>query len=229
MDKVGKKTLEIMKDASFYNRWLFSLIRPYLKGSVLEVGAGIGNFTQYLHENNSVIAIDIDKYYISKLKKIVGLKNRAGYGDIEKGDYFFENLKFDTIICLNVLEHIKDHEIALDNMFQLLRKNGNLILLVPAHNNAYTLMDKNLGHFRRYNKKELEKIIKKAKFEVIKVRYFNFFGLLGWFVNGKIFRRKIIPSLQLSIFDKLFLPWLILEKKLKIPFGLSLLLIASKK
>lgn len=216
--KTGAKTLEIMSKADWYNNWLFEQIKKYLKGDILEVGAGIGNFTSRLKEYGDVVTIDYDPRY----------KN-ASYGDIEKGKYFFGNKKFDTIVCMNVLEHIKDDRRALDNMRRLLRKKGRLVLLVPAHSWAYGEMDEALGHFRRYSKKEITKKILDSKFSILNSRYLNWSGLIGWFVNGRIFRRKIIPIDQLGIFDKLARPFLLLEKIFEPPAGLSVLVIGEKK
>jgi len=229
MDKVGKQTLEIMKSAPLYNRWLLSLLKKHLSGNILEIGAGIGNFTLYLQKYGTVTALDIDKYYISKLKKIVTKPDLAGYGDIEKAEYYFANKKFDCIVCLNVLEHIKNDQIALKNMYSLIKKGGKLLLLVPAHQFAYTPMDKALGHFRRYTKKSLSKMAIEVGFEVNNIRYYNLPGIIGWFVNGKLLRKKLIPKSQLGMFDKVSVPWLTLEKKLPVPFGLSVMLIATKK
>lgn len=224
MDKVGSKTLTIMKSAPFYNKWLLSLIKPYLHGDILEVGGGIGNFTPYLKKYGEVISIDIEKLYIKKLKKIT----TAGFGDIEANKYFFKSKKFDSIVCLNVLEHIENDEKALHNMYSLLKPGGKLILLVPAHQRAYTKMDSNLGHFRRYTKQNLKTKFENSKFKVIKVRYYNLPGVIGWFVNGKLLRKKIIPKNQLGIFDKVFIPWLLIEKKVNVPLGLSVLIVGQK-
>ncbi len=221
MDRVGKKTLEIMSQAVWYNTWLFGQIKKYVKGDILEVGAGIGNFTPFLKTCGKVIAIDYDPVY----------KN-TNFGDIEKGKYFFKHPPaggFDTIVCMNVLEHIKDDKRALTNMSNLLKNKGKLILLVPAHQWAYGLMDKNLGHIRRYNKNQLSNILKANSYSLIAIRYLNWLGLIGWFVNGRIFRKKIIPTGQLGIFDKLARPFLLLEETFEPSFGLSVLVIGEKK
>lgn len=226
MDLVGKKTLEIMNKAPWYNKWLFDFMKPFLRGRILEVGAGIGNFTSYLKSSGEVTAIDIDRGYVAKLKRIGGIK--SGLGDIEKGTYFFKRKKFDSIVCLNVLEHIEKDNIALRNMYNLLNHNGRLILLVPAHQWAYGTLDVNLGHFRRYNKKILALKAKKAGFKVKSINYLNWFGIIGWFVNARVLGRGIIPQSQLSFFDKIARIFLIIEKMVHMPFGLSVLVIGEK-
>ena len=215
--KTGKKTLEIMSTATWYNNWLLKQISSHLGGNILEVGAGIGNFTSKLSKYGKVTAIDYDPNY----------KN-ANYGDIEKGKYFFGKKIFNTIVCMNVLEHIENDNRALTNMYNLLGTGGKLILLVPAFNFAYSGIDKDLGHFRRYTKKLAGSRMKKAGFQIIENKYLNWLGLVGWIVNGKILNKRIIPKGQLGTFDKLARPFLLFEELVKPLFGISVLVIGEK-
>lgn len=236
MSSIGGYTLQVMKLAGWYNNWLFSHVAPNLKGKILEVGAGIGNFTSLLAKKGQVWAIDVEKDYISDLKKKFGGKVKVGYGDIEKDKYFFKRHlpagrqgKFETIVCMNVLEHIKDDRKALKNMNKLLKKGGRLVLLVPAHSFAYGTLDENLGHFRRYSKKELSEKLEKAGLGIEKLNFLNFLGIWGWFMNAKILNEPTLPGNQLKIFDVLSRPFLFLEKFIEPPFGLSVLVVAKKK
>jgi len=227
MDKIGEQTLKIMKKADWYNNWLFLLIKPYLGQKILEVGAGLGNFTQQLSSAGMVTAIDIDKTYLNRLGKVhKGMS--SGYGNIETGEYFFENKSFDSAVCLNVIEHIEDDEKALKNINKLLEKKGKLIVFSPAHKWAYGTLDKYLGHVRRYTKEELIKKFENSGFKVVRVKYLNWLGLLGWYVNGRLLKKKIIPENQLNIFDKVSRPFLLLETLFEPPFGLSILIVGEK-
>lgn len=225
MDHIGSKTLEIMSASSWYNKWLVGRMKKHIKGDILEVGAGIGNITPLISKFGTVWAIDINRMYLSRLKK---KKFKAGFGDIEKGSYFFGNKKFDTVISTNVLEHIENDEKALKNMSRLLKKGGKMVLLVPAGKFAYGELDKNLGHFRRYSKSELVGKVRNTGLKVEKARFLNFLGIFGWFVNGRILRRKILPKKQMKLFDIFARPLLTFEKFIKFPVGLSLLAIARK-
>lgn len=224
--KIGAETLKIMRIVNWYNNWLFSQVKENLSGEILEVGAGIGNFTSLLKTCGKVTAIDIEREYITKLKKIKGVK--VGFGDIEKGSYFFGNRKFDSIVCLNVLEHIERDDAALKNMYRLLEKGGRLILLVPAHQWAYGRLDEELGHFRRYDKNLLEKRMRKAGFEIKSTHYLNWIGIVGWFINAKVLRKKILPKPQLVFFDWIARFLLRIEEIVHLPFGLSVLAIGEK-
>jgi len=160
-DITGKTTLEIMNEAQWYNRWVFSFISPHLRGEILEVGVGIGNFAIMLAQKGNVTAIDIDKGYLQTLKS--HLKNvEVGYGNVESGKYFFKNKKFDSIVSLNVVEHIKEDKKALKNMNALLKKGGKLVLLVPAYRLLFSNFDRKLGHYRRYSKNEVKDLVESA-------------------------------------------------------------------
>ena len=228
MNKAGVETLETMATADWYNNWLFSFIKPHIKGEILEVGVGIGNFIKMLSKRGRVTAIDVNKDYIKMLKD-KKLVSSVGYGDVEKGRYFFGDKKFDSIVCLNVVEHIRNDKKAVSNMNKLLKKGGKLILLIPAHNYLFSNFDKELGHFRRYSKKEVAELIENSGFENIDVRYINWWGAIGWFVLLKLTGRKDMPRPPVKIFDLLARILLLPEKLFRVPFGLSIIAIAEKK
>lgn len=225
MDLVGKKTLEVMGKAKWYNPWLLSFFSDHLRGEILDVGGGIGNFTKLLRAYGKVTSIDIQKNYYGKSKSS---DTSYGFGDIEKGEYFFKNKSFDSIVCLNVLEHIKDDEQSLLNIYRLLNKGGSAVVLVPAGKLLYSQYDKLLGHFRRYNSDELKEKAVKAGFKISEVRYLNWWAAIGWFVFLKILRRSEFPEKEVGIFDILGKYFLWIEKYIKMPFGLSVLIILKK-
>ncbi len=228
MDIVGEETLKTMKLVSWYNSWLLGIMKPYLGETILEIGSGIGNFTFDLAKLGHVWAIDINSDYIHTLKKKESERVHVGFGDIESGKVFFKNRQFDSIVCLNVLEHIKKDHNALKNMHLLLKKGGKLILLVPAHQRLYSNFDKELGHFRRYTRQSASQKIKDAGFSKVDTRYLNWVAALGWFVFMKLLQKKRIPEEEVKTFDSLGKFLLLPEKFIKLPFGLSVLAIAEK-
>src|SRR3990172_7689827 len=102
----SQKTLESMSQAQWYNRWTLAKFASYLRGDILEIGCGIGNFTKSLLKYGNVWAIDIDKENLNQTKNVVEGGAKVGFGDIEQGKYFFTKKSFDCVICINVLEHI---------------------------------------------------------------------------------------------------------------------------
>ncbi len=224
---IGEETLELLSHSKNYNQWLFERIRPHLGDKILEVGGGIGTFTAMLLEDNrSVTVVDINKDYLKKLRKrFPSQKPKIIHGDIQnlalKG--------FDTVFCFNVLEHLENDNKSIKNMFKSLKGRGMLLLLVPAHQILFGSLDESLDHKRRYNKKKIVILLKSSGFKIKKISYLNMLGALGWLTNSKFLKRKIIPSKQFPIFDKMVLPFLFLENFFSPPFGLSILAIAEKK
>jgi len=225
MDRVGEYTLKAMKKAKWYNRWLLTFIDKYLNGDILEVGAGIGNFSKMLKKYGKITVIDINRKYLNNCR--IGDIN-CGLGDIEKGEYFFKDKKFDSIISLNVIEHIKDDSRAFRNISQLLNKNGTAVILVPAHKMLYSKYDNLLGHYRRYIISDVKKLIGDIGLEIVDIRYINWWGAVGWLFFMKLLKRTDFPENELGIFDTFgkFLLWP--EKILKLPFGLSVLVVVRR-
>lgn len=232
-ETAGLRTLRIMEGAGRYNNWLFEQCKPFIGKRVLETGSGVGNITKFLAGRDLVVATDIIPFYLDTLRQQYQHHDnvsveRLDLLDMERARQLGDAHKFDTVLSMNVVEHIKDDVGALKSIHALLQIGGRLVLLVPAHQSIYTPMDHHLGHFRRYNKQQLTAMLEEAGFRVEASRYLNFLGAIGWFVNGKILRRKLIPSRQLRIFDWLLLI-LKLETWLPMPFGLSVLIVGRKE
>lgn len=227
MDKVGKSTLDIMGNAKWYNRYLLESFSPYLKGDILEVGFGTGNFSSLLSKYGHLTAIEVNRDYINGIKKEKNIS--FGYGDIEIGKYFFNKAnKFQTIICLNVLEHIKNDIDTLKNINELLKSDGNLILLVPAHQMLFSKFDKLIGHFRRYSKSDLSEKFGKAGLTIESLKHFNWLGAVGWLIFMKLLGKRSLPGKSVSFFDKIARYAISFENIIEPPFGLSLVVVARR-
>lgn len=224
------QTLQRMKKLRRYNQWIFLKFRPFLGKRVLEIGSGIGNITKFLLDRDLVIATDMEPKYLALLKNTFGhyKKFRVESIDISGSEAGrFQSDHIDSVICFNVLEHIEQDETALKNIFNLLEPGGRLLLFVPSHPWLYGSLDRHLGHCRRYGKKGLKHKLERIGFKVAFLEYFNRMGMLGWFLNSKILRKKRLPSFQLRIYN-LLVPLFKLEKFLPLPFGTSLLVVAEK-
>jgi len=229
LDPVGQNILETVQKAGHYNRWLFSLIKPYLKGEIIEIGSGIGNFTSPLvQQNYQVTATDYNQVYLTNLtQKLSNLKTfNFDLTSVTVPRALLN--KFDTAICLNVLEHIAEQNQALQNIYHTLKPGGKLIILVPAFRIAFGKLDINLGHIRRYTQKSLKNALVRNNFTVEKSRYLNPLGLFGWWVNS-LLRRSTISPWQIWLFEFLSRPQLFVEKFISFPFGLSVLSTAVKQ
>jgi SAM-dependent methyltransferase len=224
------QTLQRMKKLRRYNQWIFLKFRPFLGRRVLEIGSGIGNITKFLLDRELIIATDVEPKYLALLKNTFGKYKKfiIEHLDISGAEMeHYRSYHIDSVICFNVLEHIEQDEKPLKKIFDLLEPEGRLLLLVPSHPWLYGSLDQHLGHHRRYGKRELKNKLEAVGFKIIFLTYFNRIGILGWFLNSKILRRKRLPSFQLRIYNFL-VPLLKLEKFFPLPFGISLLAVAEK-
>ena len=134
----------------------------------------------------------------------------------------------DSIVCCNVLEHIEEDEKTLGYFYQILPPGGRLILLVPALKWLYNSLDQGLGHFRRYRRRELHQKLKARGFKICRLTFLNGLGILGWFLNGTILRRRLLPARQVRIFNKLVPFFILFEKAIPTVVGQSLIAIGEK-
>lgn len=235
-DPTGLETLENFAAAAAFNKWLFNAVNPYCNGKIIEIGSGIGNLSQYLLQNYaSVTLTDLRPEYCAVLKttfqqhphlEAVKLLDIAR-PDFEENNTLLLN-KFDTVIALNVIEHIQNDVLALQNCKKLLAKNGQLIILVPAYKKLFNGLDSSLGHFKRYKKSGLAAIFTNQKLQVTASRYFNVAGIFGWWFTGKILHKKLIPGYQLNIFNKLIPLFKFLDKIILNKAGLSVIVVGKR-
>jgi len=229
---VGHVTLARMGKLEPYNRWLADRFEKSLGQRVLEIGAGFGNMTRHLTPRELIIASDLDpvalEYLRGAFRDDPSIRIASYRFPLQPGERReLESLALDTVVCLNVLEHIEDDVSTLADLLSILRPGGRLVLIVPAHARLYSSLDVHLRHFRRYEKPELEKKIRDAGFVLEDCRFLNRPGVFGWYVNGRVLRRRVLPRGQLSLF-KLVLPLLRSEETNPPSWGLSLLAIARK-
>jgi len=213
------------------DEWLYDEVTPYLGQRVLEVGCGLGNLLRHLNDRELFVGIDPDPATIERVRvDYAGQPNVRLYplNICDPEILKFKTYGFDTIVSLNVFEHIADDECALRNVRELLESGGNLVLIVPAHSWLYGSIDSAIGHYRRYNKQLMNNKLRQAGFEtIIMQKYLNALGALGWFVNGKVLRRQTPPSNQLRLFN-LLVPFLRgVEQVVSLPVGISLLAVAQ--
>ena len=221
----GFTTLRRVEALRRYNTFLWELIRPYVGRCVLEVGAGTGVMTQYLATRERLVATDVDPQYVDLLRRTF-----AGQPNVEvhpldlarAGDDGFAPGSFDTVVCANVLEHVADDRAALRALRELLRPGGRVVLIIPALRALYGTIDRAIGHYRRYSRREVEERLREAGLAVEHVSYFNLLGVPGWYLNARVLRRRTVPGLQARLHDRL-VPLLRVERRFRPPFGMSLL------
>jgi glycosyltransferase involved in cell wall biosynthesis len=226
----GYYVLQSMRRARGLNRWILDQFRPYLGARVLEAGCGIGNFTELLLDRGRLICLDNDPLYVEMLEWRLGHLENVSTRKFDLSDSAaYETLRderIDTVVCLNVLEHIAPDEQVLRAYFDLLEPGGHAIILVPAHPSLYGPCDEALGHERRYTAPELHTKLQQAGFDVVMMEEFNRLGVPGWYLNKKLGRRDLNPR-QMRAFEWL-LPIAKLMESLKLGRGLSLIGVGRK-
>jgi 2-polyprenyl-3-methyl-5-hydroxy-6-metoxy-1,4-benzoquinol methylase len=235
-DPVGLDTLDSFRQAKNFNQWMYNTIAPWCKGDILEIGSGIGNISEFFVKNErNIFLSDLRNEYCNLLSKrfsnnkfVIGIEiiDLVDPNFDSKYNYLFN--RFDTLFSLNVVEHIEDDILAIHNCKKLLKEDGNLIILVPAYSILYCNYDKELGHYRRYNRLSLKQLFKRNELNIKAQFSFNAFGILGWFILGKIFRRKLLQSSQLNIYNQLVLIIKWLDYLLLNRIGLSQVIIGHK-
>jgi glycosyltransferase involved in cell wall biosynthesis len=228
-ERAGYRILLRMQKLRRYNAWMWSELEPWVGRRVFEVGAGVGNMTRFLVSRDRVIATDLDPKYLAILRNLFETYRHVTVMpyDLAVEDPPLEGEPVDTVLCLNVLEHISDDEAALVRLRRLLCPGGRLVLLVPALPALYGSLDRALRHHRRYDRGELAGKLARAGFEVERMRFFNLLGVAGWWLNSRVLRRRRFPPIQLSLYDAL-VPLFRLESRLDLPLGMSLIAIARR-
>ena len=221
-DPVGYETLEIFSETKAINCWTFKKISKFTQGRVLEIGSGIGNISGFLLANHSSVCLsDLRQEYCQLLaEKFAGHPHLKGIYlmDLSLPDFkiHYSDLlsKFDTVIALNVIEHIQDDREAIENACALLRSGGRLVVLVPAIPGLFNSLDLHLGHFRRYNKPVLRKLFQESGLKSVSCRYHNAAAIPGWWYSGGLLKEEIIAPGKLRFFNRLvplfrLLDWLV--------------------
>ena len=219
-----------MSGAARYNRWMFDRLRPWVGTRVLEIGSGIGNLSALLVESEPqrLVLTDTREEYLDRLRR-----RFARYPHVTVERLYLPNehgalagQRFDTIICLNVLEHVDDDSGSLAAIRGMLAPGGRLVLLVPALAALFGTMDRALGHHRRYNRRALAGLLRATGYAVTHIEYFNLAGVPGWWFVGRVLRRPLIPAASLKLYDAL-VPLFRLERLLPWRVGQSLIAIGQ--
>jgi len=226
MEYPGKE-LEIFDKATIWRNYIYSITKKYIKNHTLEVGAGFGSFTESYYKNlQNLVLTDLDEHNIKILKKkFFNEKNII----IDNKPVNQLAGKFNTIMYLNVLEHIKNDVDEINFALEKINTGGNLIILVPAHQNLYSKFDKAIGHCKRYD----INFFKLNKFKNLKIKKLIFLDMLGYFLyffNKFFFKEEIYPSkFKILIWDKIFTPITIfLDYFTRYKFGKNILCIYEK-
>lgn len=231
-DFEGEETLKSISKADKFNYWMYSQIKPYSKGKILEIGSGIGNISKFFIKDNSDITLsDLRDQYLNFLKDSYPKTPQCKIDIVDKdfdSKYKQHFNSYDLVYALNVVEHVKEDSQALENLNKLLTPTGKLFILVPAYQGLFNSFDIALEHFKRYTKTSLKKIFPNSM-EIKKSWYFNFMGIFGWFLVGSILKKKIIPESNMKLYNTLTPLFKLIDILVLRKIGLSVIAVAEKK
>jgi SAM-dependent methyltransferase len=205
-DAHGSHILGRLARAPRFNAWMADIIRPHCGRRVLEIGSGTGNLTRRLVPRETYVASDVNPLYLQTLR---ALTIDRPYLDVKLTDVTqatsFPRIPggFDTVVCLNVIEHVDDDRGALENIRAVLADGGKAIVLVPQDPRMFGTLDEVLGHKRRYTEESLRALAADAGFEVAELLRFNRVGTPAWWLNGRILRRRHFGLAQIAALNLL--------------------------
>jgi len=220
-----------MSNLAAFNRWMADTVRPFLGAHVLEIGAGLGNMTRHLCPRDSYTASDINPFYLDYLR---GTNTGKPYFETRRLDLSsiadFEAVagRYDSVVCLNVLEHMSDEALALANIRTALQPGGCAVILVPQGPSLYGSLDRMLGHERRYTRRSLTQAVESAGFIVEHIFDFNRMTTPGWWWNGKMMGREHFSRVQLKLVN-CNMWWIRLIDRLLPWPGTSLIVVAKRR
>jgi 2-polyprenyl-3-methyl-5-hydroxy-6-metoxy-1,4-benzoquinol methylase len=206
-----------------YVRWIADMIEPHLGHRVLELGAGIGAITHRYASGREVIASDLSDECVAALHRRFEDAPNVRVVQQDLRDVRASGERFDSVVMLNVLEHIEDDVGVLSGLSTVVQPGGRIIIYVPALNSLYGKVDRQLGHFRRYSKWRVRGIAAEAGLQIVALRYVQALAIPGWLAFSRSNTdRTYGPSL--SVWDRIGVPLSrALEKRIRVPIGLNLL------
>jgi glycosyltransferase involved in cell wall biosynthesis len=199
-DEHGSQILARLSRAPRFNAWMADVIRPFCGARVLEIGSGVGNLSRALLPRVEYVASDVNPLYLRILENLAADRPylRSSYCNLNDLDSFPRSAEgYDTVVCLNVIEHMDDDRKSLMNIKVVLSEAGRAIVLVPQGPWNFGTLDVVLGHQRRYTRLTLSELATACGLEIKSLIEFNRIGTIAWFLNGRILKRRSFGIFQI--------------------------------
>ncbi|HET6232712.1 MAG TPA: class I SAM-dependent methyltransferase [Longimicrobiaceae bacterium] len=225
------RDLEAMSFAHNYHRWIVGELAPFLGERAAEVGAGSGDVSRLLLDAGvrHLLAVEPSAEMFPRLRDSV-----AGDARVDAWQALFADVApevagtLDSAVYVNVLEHVPDDAAELAHVYRALKPGGHVCIFVPALSWLYSDFDASIGHFRRYHRAPLRKLLERSGFEVVRLRWFDLAGILPWLVVFRLMRRRLTGA-NVSAYDRFVVPVLgALERRIPVPIGKNLLAVGRK-
>jgi methyltransferase family protein len=230
--------LEAMSGASNYHRWILEIFKPYLGAHLVEVGAGIGSFSDLIlsqHPCETLSLVEPSDSMYEQLAAHVHLDTRVRvytyHATFKEAASLIKAEHIpDSIIYVNVLEHIEDDEGELKLICRTLSEHGRVFIFVPALSGLFGKFDERVGHFRRYSKPELDEKLSRSGFKILRSAYFDFPGIAPWWVKYCLMKSDNMEPGAVRFYDRFIVPAVRrIESVVTMPIGKNVIAIAEKR
>ena len=230
------KDLEAMSFAENYHRWILEIFKPHLGTRLVEVGAGTGAFSQLILELRpaSLSLVEPSGMYRALEARVAAARAPTEvrtYNSLfsQVADEIAAAQRPDSVIYVNVLEHVPDDETELADVRRTLCEGGRVFLFVPALRWLYGSFDEQVGHYRRYTRRELEGKCRRAGFRVLESGYLDLPGVLPWWLKYCVVRSPAMEPGVVRFYDRYFIPAIrAAESLVRPPFGKNLFVVAER-
>jgi len=218
--------LEALSTMHRYREWIVNHFEPYLTGEAVEIGAGIGNIAHHIAPHvSSLLLVEPSSRLVETMEIKFSENDKIAITRWDFDGFVNDTASevFDCVILVNILEHIEDDENALKECRRILRRNGKLLILVPALPFLFSDLDSKHGHFRRYARGDLMSKVRDANFDIIYSSYFDMLGIIPWYLLNTLGGAVRFDPTLMSIYDKIFVPitrWF--ESRISPPIGKNL-------
>ncbi len=228
-----------MSAALNYHRWILEIFKPYLGAHLVEVGAGIGSFSELILSQHVCKTLSLvepsDSMYERLAAHVQQLDTSASVDTyhatfVDAADLIKTRHAPDSIIYVNVLEHIADDEGELDAVRRTLSECGRVFIFVPALKWLFGTLDVRVGHVRRYSKSELEEKLRRSGFKILRTTYFDFPGVAPWWFRYCLMKSDTLEPGAVRFYDRFIVPAVRrIESVVTMPIGKNVIAIAEKR
>ena len=224
--------LDELAGATGLANWMFDQFRDYVAPATVEIGPGVGTFTERLLDAGveRLLLVELDAALSDYLRERFGSDPRvaiATEGLPESPAIASTAGEWGLVLCQNVLEHIEDDHAAVGAMASALQPGGHLVVLVPAHPRLYGSLDSAYGHHRRYTRERLREVVDAAGLEIKDLYSFNLLGVAGWLAKRRSTSEQL-GARSLAAYERLLKVWRPIEDRVSFPWGLSLIVVARR-
>jgi SAM-dependent methyltransferase len=217
-------------DKPRYRRYQYDLMAPHCGRSVLEVGAGLGEFAAQFTGLQRLVVTDVDPQAVTLLKKRFADRPEVEACQLDLSGEVHIEPPVETVIAINVLEHFDDDTGALRSLATAVEVGGSIVLWVPGYQRLYGEFDRRVGHFRRYTPRTLTEVVRRAGLEVELVKPVNLLGGVAWWLTVRRAGTTSPDPRMVAVFDRCVVPVTkALERVVRVPFGQSVLCVARKR